>query len=305
MKTRNHPWLPIGGVLVCALLWGSAFPAIKLVYAHWAQQDLQTDLSDRLLFAGVRFIISGILLSPFIFKLRADLRTPRLLKGLLLLALFQTVGQYVFFYSGLVVSSGTLASLLVGTGSLSLVVISALMGHSQWPGKRQWTCIGLGASGVAVAVYAPGAGAGNPLLGASLLITANIFGAIGLLKYKSLSKELSARGATGFSLFVGGLFMFLLGISSIGKIGVLFDPYVMVMTLWLAFVSAAAFSLFNFLSTLVPINKLATYRFLVPICAMVESLILLTDETAGWGLLVGAVLVISSMIFVQERKPNP
>lgn len=79
--------------LACALLWGSAFPVIKMVYGNWPTQSLEL----RLCFAGIRFTIAGLLLLPFCLgSLR---RWPSGGIGwLALLSLTQTFLQYVFFH---------------------------------------------------------------------------------------------------------------------------------------------------------------------------------------------------------------
>jgi drug/metabolite transporter (DMT)-like permease len=118
-------------------------------------------------FAGVRFVLAGLLLLPFS-------RSPlwELPKGslwpLMSIALTQTFGQYLFFYSGLSVSSGVLSSLLVSTGSLWWVLLAPVMLGSPKPGRRQWLLLGLSTVGITIAVYKPGAGAGDPMMGAVL-----------------------------------------------------------------------------------------------------------------------------------------
>jgi drug/metabolite transporter (DMT)-like permease len=82
---------------ICALLFGSAFPAIKTVFGHWESRGLEIGLFSIWLFAGIRFMIAGIGLlcaakQPFI-ELK---NTPWRL--LLLFTLGQTLLQYLFFY---------------------------------------------------------------------------------------------------------------------------------------------------------------------------------------------------------------
>lgn len=244
------------------------------------------------------------MLGAYILRTGPAWRSPQTRRKLLLLSAFQVVFQYTAFYTALSVASGTLAALLVGSGSFLLVLFSALLKRSPWPNQRQWQILAMGATGVALAVYAPGAGAGNPLLGAALLIAANAMGAIGLILYKDLSGQVSARGATGASLLIGGLCLCLLGYPSLAHASSYFDSYTLSITLWLAFVSAAGFSLYNYLSTRMPIHTLATYRFLIPICGIIESLLILDNETAGWGLIIGAVLVALSMSLVHQVRPT-
>ena len=47
----------------CTLLWGTAFPFIKLGYAEFEVAD--GDIGTKLVFAGARFLIAGIMVYIF------------------------------------------------------------------------------------------------------------------------------------------------------------------------------------------------------------------------------------------------
>ena len=84
-----------------------------------------------------------------------------------------------------------------------------------------------------------------------------------LIVFQGLNSSMSAINATGLSLFIGGLGLTALGSPSLPELTRIFSAPVVFATLWLAFVSAAAFSLWNHLSTLYPVTLLSSYRFLV------------------------------------------
>ena len=56
MKKTVVVWL---GAMLCCLLWGSAFPCIKIGYELWSIES--TDTASQILFAGMRFVLAGIL----------------------------------------------------------------------------------------------------------------------------------------------------------------------------------------------------------------------------------------------------
>ena len=288
-------------VLVCALLWGSAFPAIKTVYSHWEATGFERTVPAVLLFAGVRFVIAGAGLLLVGKKLRAETRaTPT--RWLIALALTQTFLQYVCFYQAVAVSSASLTALLVSTGSFWWVILAPIFTAEPRAGARQWMGLLLGGVGVTLAVYAPGAQTGAPVLGAVLMVLATGAGALGVITFKKIQPTMSARNATGLSLLFGGLALVGTGAAAIPQLGEMFDLKTSLLTLWLAFVSAAAFSLWNWLSTRHPVSVLAGYRFLIPVFGVLEALILLPGETAGWGLVIGGSLVLVSLIWVSRAQ---
>ena len=196
LSALRNPLLP---VLFCALLWGSAFPVIKDVYAYWEGLGLERSLSMILLFAGVRFSLAGGGLLLFGNGLRRELKETSW-RPLLGFALAQTFVQYVFFYQAVAVSSASLAALLVATGSFWWMLLSPLLQRSPWPAPRQWLGLLIGGVGVSLAVYAPGSGAGSPLLGAILMLVATASGAVAIIIFQRVRPTMSPVNATGLSL---------------------------------------------------------------------------------------------------------
>lgn len=289
-------------VLLCATLWGSAFPVIKLVFEHWEHGGHTIGFEMRSLFAGVRFAAAGLVLLVLSRQPGKELRaTPW--HWIAAMALTQTLGQYVFFYLGLQFANGALASLLTASGSFWWVILAPLLLRTRSTSALQWAVLLVGAAGVSLAVYAPGAGGVAPRLGAIFVLIASLFGALGMIVFQQVRLTMGARAGTGFSLLFGGLLFLLLGLREWAAFSVLFDGYVLLRTAWLAFVSAAAFALWNHLSTLYPVQVLATYRFLIPVMGVIESLILLEGERLSWGLIAGGLLVVLAMVLAPRVQP--
>ena len=283
-------------VVVCALLWGSAFPGIKYVYSRWDGADT---FSVRLVFAGVRFALAGLLLLPFsrspVWGLPRGSLWP-----LVIIALTQTFGQYLFFYSGLSVSSGVLASLLVSTGSLWWVLLAPVMLGSPKPGRRQWLLLALSTTGITIALYKPGAGAGDPILGATLFLCASLCGAVALILFRRLDSAIDPVKATSFALFTGGIMLLSAGAAGWSRFIALLDVPTALMTVYLGAVSATAFCLWNQLAQLFPVNLLAGYRFLIPLSGALMSASLVPGESIGVGALIGGCMILTSLIFLNR-----
>lgn len=298
----DHRWVKVlPPVLVCAALWGSAFPAIKTVYGQWERDGVATGLEALWWFAGVRFTLAGAMLLAIARRPLEQLRaSPK--AGLIRLGLFQTVAQYVFFYWGMALASGSLAGLTVATGSFWWMLLAPLLAGAAWPRPKQWLAVGIGAAGLVVATQAPVSGGGESWKGVILLVISTGCGALGLIQVGPLSAHMGARAATGYSLLGGGLVLLALGGRSFPRAAELLSLPVIGLTLWLAFVSAAAFSLWNHLSTRHPVPLLAGYRFLIPLAGMFESLLFLPGEKASSGLFIGAALVVAGLVFGQRSR---
>ena len=288
-------------VLIIALLWGSAFPAIKAIYSEWTVLGIEPDMPNRLLLAGVRFMLGGAVLLLLAKHPIQELKQTSKWR-LFGFACAQTYVQYVMFYTALAISSAVLGGLLVGSGSIWWLLLAPLLLKTPWPTRWQWAFIALGASGVVFAVYRPGAGSGQPVLGGVLFCLCTLSGSLGLIMLQKILKTMGAKAATGYGLFLGGVMFMLSGISAWPELMTLFTPKVMWLTAYLAFVSALGFGLWNHLTSLFPVNLLAGYRFLVPVCAVVESSLMVSGESPGMGIWIGGVLVIAALVGLQSSK---
>jgi drug/metabolite transporter (DMT)-like permease len=99
----THPFFSRSQVVMavaclCCLLWGSAYPAIKNGYALFA--IAADDIASRMVFAGYRFVIAGVLLLIMALATRRqifDLNWKKL-REITTLGLTQTSLQYGFLH---------------------------------------------------------------------------------------------------------------------------------------------------------------------------------------------------------------
>lgn len=288
-------------VLFCAALWGSAFPVIKLSYEALAVEGF----AERMVFAGTRFMLAGLILVPFCrSSLVATLRKapPHLL---LWVMLGQTFFQYVFFYYGLSVAGGTLGALLVGAGSFWWMLLAPFFFKTPFPGGKQWAILAVCSVGIVLAVYAPGAGSGDVGLGTMAFLASSLAGAFGAIGLKKVSLGHGSRAVTAISLFSGGLLLTLVGLpgwkgfwSDVGGEAVW-------VLLYLAVLSATAFTLWNRLIEQYSVSILSAYRFLIPLCGVVESALFIEAESVGFGIASGGLLILGSLYAMSRLESGP
>ena len=107
---------------VCCSLWGSAFPIIKIGYSLFNIDS--SDTASIILFAGIRFILAGVLtIIIFSFANKKLVKPKKTSLGkVCVLAMFQTILQYLFFYIGLAHTTGVKSSIIDGTSTFFAIL---------------------------------------------------------------------------------------------------------------------------------------------------------------------------------------
>ena len=152
-KTQSRLSLFIGA-LFCTMLWGMAPSLIKTGYS--LMNIVST--GSILLYAGCRFFLAGwmVLAYASIREKRFLLPQKKDLKAILILALFQTFGQYLFYYLGAALASGMMVSVLSGSNALIALLMSAWLFHlEKMTVLKAGGCI-LGLVGILVANFNQG-----------------------------------------------------------------------------------------------------------------------------------------------------
>ena len=83
--------------ILCCILWGSTTPSIKIGYEVFGIAS--GDTASQILFAGMRFVLAGILTVLFgsLLSKKALVPKKKSLFPIAKLAMVQTILQYVFF----------------------------------------------------------------------------------------------------------------------------------------------------------------------------------------------------------------
>lgn len=304
--------------LLCNALWGSAFPCIKLGSTWFGVHTT----ADKILYAGLRFTLAGILVIAYdsvrhkhftVPKGRADMG--RVLK----LCMFQTVLQYIFFYIGLSNTSGVKASIVEGSNVFVAVVIAGVLPvHiSGKPGKDAagnredkltWRillgCI-IGFLGVVlVNLTSDGLGGGFKITGEGFVFFSTFAYGISTVLIKRYAVYSDTVLLSGWQFLFGGAVMTVVGLIAGGTLADV-NMRALFMLLYLAFVSAAAYTIWGILLKYNPVSEIAVFGFTNPVFgALLSALLLHEKEIFTVQCAVALLLVCSGIYLVNSRRAD-
>ena len=287
--------------IVACLLWSTAAAGIKL--------GLRYDTPFH--FAGVRFIISGVMILPFTVKPAAYIKIIiENWKIVVWVIFFSILINYIFFYQGINLIPGALAAVIVGSQPLVAAVVAAIMVKNDKLTRGKIITIIFGIAGVIFISAGRQAfkfGPAIELLGVFLILLGSISSAISNVIVSLRTKGINPLVLSSSSLLVGGLLIYLLSIPLEGPS----DPFPLeywLILLWLSFMSAFAFSLwFKLLQRPgVKVSELNLWKFIIPVAGAILSWLLVPGENPEWLTVSGMVIITASliMLYMSSKKAN-
>lgn len=290
--------------LICCILWGSAFPGIKIGYQLW--HISAKDMASQIVFAGVRFFLAGVLTIIIGSILQRKILFPGKENGkaILCLAAFQTVIQYLFFYIGLAHTTGVKASILTACNVFFAILIAGVLLHQEKLNKRILIGCLLGFLGVICINMQSGSVELHFIWnGDGFILLAALSYAISSVMIKQYGKTQNTVLLSGYQFMVGGIVLWIAGSALGGKIQNGQSGAVAII-LYLAFVSAVAYSLWGILLKYNPVSKVTVFGFFNPIAGVILSALLLQEkQDMGFGTLF-ALILVSCGIYLVNRSPD-
>ena len=292
----QSPIVVIFGALLCCALWGSATPFIKTGYELLLPEK---DVPSTILFAGIRFTVAGVLTVLIYSVARKKPLCPKRenLPRVLIIAAFQTVIQYIFFYVGLSNTSGVKSAILSGSSAFfSVLVASLVFRQEKLTPKKILACL-LGLVGI-VLINLQGLEFTMNFFGDAFVLFSTISLSFSSVLMKRFSKHEDPVTLSGYQFIVGGIFMTAVGFVFGGKI--VFNSLVGILVLiYLALVSAVAYAVWGMLLKFNPVSKVTIFSFTTPIFGTLLSLIMLTESSGVEPLnLILTLILVSTGIFL-------
>ncbi|MBQ6039751.1 MAG: DMT family transporter [Oscillospiraceae bacterium] len=279
----------------CAL-WGSAFSAVKTGYALLGIRS--NAWADQLTFGGIRFAVAGVMALAF-GSIRAKkllLPNRRTFPKICIISLFQTVLQYFCYYIGLANTSGVRASVLVGMNVFTAILISSLLLRIEKLTARSILGCTVGFLGL-VLINLDGLQGSFRFLGDGMILLCTVASGFSSAFMKKLSGGEDPVLLSGWQFLLGGLVLAGIGLLGGGTPGHFSDPAVLLL-LYLAFISAAAYSLWALLLKYNPVSRVAVYGFMNPVCGVIISAVVLGESGQITLRFVTALLLVCAGIVI-------
>lgn len=292
--------------IIACLLWASAFAVIKIGLQY----------TTPLRFAGLRFMLAGLMILPLVGSYRIAFQYIRNnFRLVLLIAFLQTFVQYTLFYSGLNLVPGALGAIIIGAGPLFI----AFTAHFFMPNDKltlpKLGIIFMGIAGIALVSLSNVSGketGGNLIfIGIVLLFLTNINAGFTNVVIARDARHIPPLVLSSSSLIIGGVLLFLVSLPTEGLSFTIPPLTYYLSIIWLSFLSAAAYSIWNFLLQRkgVKVSALNMWKFIIPVFGAILSWILIPNEypdlvsIAGISITALALVLFNKQNSLQIREP--
>ncbi len=302
-KIFQSPVFIVAIALICCALWGSATPFIKTGYELLLSPE--RDVPSIILFAGTRFLLAGLLTIIIYSIARRKILYPKPenLGRVAVVSVFQTIVQYIFFYIGLANTTGVKGTIASGSSTFFALLVSALIfKQEKLTAKKIVACV-LGFAGI-VMVNLNGLTFDMNFFGDAFVIFSAISAGTSSVLIKRFSKHEDPVTISGYQFMLGGVFMIIVGLIFGGRLEPKSFLGILVL-IYLAFLSAIAYSLWGILLKYNPVSKITIFNFSTPVFGTLLSLIMLKGEAAvnPWNLIL-TLLLVSLGIFLLNYSPR-
>lgn len=297
----QNKWTVIGFAVICTLLWGSAFPVLKL--SNIELQIQSGDVIAQIVFAGMRFLLAGLFILFFmLFTNRKKLLFKKSQIWIVILfGMIQTSLQYFFFYNGLAKVSGMQGALLSSSGTFLAVIVAHFYYKNDHLNWKKAIGILTGFVGIVLANWGESFQFQFQLTGEGFMILAGLTSAITTIMAKELAVDIHPVTLTGWQLTFGALLLLVIGVPQLSPGAMTFTPFGWGLLIYAALLSSVAFALWTTVLKYNKAGKVSIYKFLTPVFGALLSAIFIPGESLNLLMVVAIVLVAFGVLVMNLR----
>ncbi len=287
--------------LFVSVLWGTLFPMIKLGYKTFGIDT--GNVASILVFAGLRFFISGIILVIAVSgkERRFEFPAGNKLKSVIIVSLLTVVVHYAFTYIGLSLSESSKSSVLKQSAFLVLPCIAFLFRRDD---KFSIAKVVGGMLGF-LSVLAINLDGGSFVfgIGEGLVISASFSSMLGQMASKNIYDKYNPTYIVAYSQLIGGAVLLIGGFCAGGSVGTISLASVGVLA-YICIASILANVIWNNLISRNDMSRLAILKSADPLFASLFSAVLLSENVFRIEYIISLVLVVSAIFISNYKRKN-
>ena len=306
-KVKDKKTIIILCAIIVMILWGSLFPFVKWGFLEFGISS--NNIPDVLLFAGLRFLISGgilTIISSFFVKKQEvvqQLKNKNVLFGIALVGIFSVILHYTCSYISLTKTDSSSVSLLKQSGVLVFVCFSFLFIKED---EFSITKVIAAILGVVSIVVVNIESLDFMLdLGTILAVASSLCTVISNIILKKRLSNINPCFITGLSQLIGGVALTVIALIFGGNLttfsvaGLFISIYIIVATI-------VSYGLWYAIVQKYDLSKLFIIKMLEPLFACLISALLPIGAIIKWNHLVALILVgfaiVVSNIKIHHKK---
>lgn len=294
--------------VLCCLLWGTAFPVLKISYAELGLAS--DDVFSKMVFAGMRFMLSGVLV--FIYYCIRHKKVPPIktssIVPFLIFGILNTTLQYFFFYTGVANTTAIKGVLLDTSKPLFVVILAHILYNNDRINLHKALGLTLGFIGIIIVnmnkLGSGGLSLSFSLFGEGFLVFASIASAAAVIYGKSLSKRFDPTVMNCYQFMMGSAILLAVGLYGTGGFHLRFNLAASLFLLYSAAVSATAFVIWFNLLKHNKATSVTIFLFLIPIFGTIISSIVLPNEELSINVLISLILSATGIYLVNKKSGN-
>ncbi len=296
----NPKWV-ILIALFCSVLWGSAFPVLKVSYLVLGMSP--DDLSANIVLAGIRFFLASILIFGLIALAGINPMVKKaMFPKLFSLSLMQIGLQYFFFYNGMAHTSGMKGAVLSSAGIFFVVVLAHFVYTDDRLDWRKVLGLFTGFSGVILVNYGKHFSFDFSWQGEGFMICSGLASAVGTIMAKRYAQSVHPFVLTAWQMLLGSLLLISVGLPGLRPQAMEFTAEAYLLLLYSAFISAVAFSLWYTILKYNKAGKISVYNFMTPVSGAILSALFIPGESLTVNMFLGLALAAGGIIVVNWQK---
>ncbi len=297
MKHNNIKAIALS--LLVMALWGSLFPFLKIGYRVFEIDS--ASIPDILMFAGMRFVVSGLVVCVYSFFRKEKLATPKgkQILNIFYSGLFAIVLHYAFTYIGISTTDSSKTALIKQLGVLLYVCFAFMFFKDEK--FHVFKIIGaiVGFGGIFAINYKPGGISFST--GDLLIIGASFCSVAASIISKKCVAGNSPFWVTGISQLTGGAILLVAAFCMGGEM-LHFTLKSTAVFAYICIASIAAYTLWYYVLKNNSLSKMFIIKFAEPLFACIFGAVLLGEDIFRLQYLAAFVLICTGIILGNKSE---